>query len=276
MTGPNKVTVVIGTGGMGLSIARRYAADSHLLLADYSAEQLDRAVQKLQQEGHTAIAVQTDVSDRDSVRKLAQEAAALGPIKTIVHTAGLSPIQAPPERIYQVDLLGTAHVIDAFLPVAIKGTSMVVIASMAGHALPVDLSPEVEKHLATASAEMLLAHPALTTSGDPQLVRAQAYGVSKRGNIVRVQASAAAWGAKGARINSVSPGVIATPMVQQEMDGQSADDIRAIIAKSPAARIGEVADVTNAVAFLTSDDSSFITGSDLLVDGGWIGSQKWK
>jgi NAD(P)-dependent dehydrogenase (short-subunit alcohol dehydrogenase family) len=176
---------------------------------------------------------------------------------------------ATARQIYQVDLLGTAHVIDAFLPVASPGTSLVCVASMAGHfaSLPEDL----ERHLATAPAGQLLQHEGIDLDADPST----AYLVAKRGNQLRVQAAAHAWGAKGARLNTISPGVISTPMGQAELQGPVGQYIQAMIDLSGAGRVGTPDDIAAAAAFLVGPESSFITGSDIQVDGGVVAAQRW-
>ncbi|KAJ0416744.1 hypothetical protein BJY00DRAFT_221042 [Aspergillus carlsbadensis] len=274
---PKNIVVIIGTGGMGLAIARRLGSGAHLVLADFSKAQLDHAAETLRGEGHAVHAIQTDVSSLDSVENLAKQVSQLGTIRAIAHTAGLSPVQAPPDKIYQVDLLGTVHVIDAFLTVALADTSLVVIASLAGHQAQGTLSIEFEKHLATAPANTVLIHPELNPPSDLQenAPGLRAYGISKRANIIRVQASAAAWGKKGARINSVSPGIISTTMGHQEFNGPLKEQLRDLVENSPAARVGTPSDVANVVAFLCSPEASFITGEDVLLDGGWASSRKW-
>ncbi|KAJ5363420.1 uncharacterized protein N7496_009133 [Penicillium cataractarum] len=271
------VVVIIGTGGMGLAIARRLGSGSHLVLADFSQGQLDSATETLRREGHSVHAIQTDVGRFDSVQNLAQQASHLGNIHAIAHTAGLSPAQASTDRIYQVDLLGTAHVIDAFLSVVSADTALVVIASLAGHQTKGTLSEDLEKHLATAPADKLLGHPELAPPSDLQenAPGLRAYGISKRANIVRVQASAAAWGKKGARINSVSPGLISTAMGHQEMQGPLKAQLKDLIDNSAVTRVGTPGDIANVVAFLCSSEASFITGEDILMDGGWASSKRW-
>ena len=277
------VTVITGTGGIGLAIARSLALNTHLVLADYSPTQLDAAAQVLRDEGHTVTTHATDVADWTSVQSLAETAVQVdGPIATIVHTAGVSPVQAPPARIYEVDLLGTAHVIDAFLPVVGAGATLTVIASMVGHYVVGKLSPEFETHLATAPVSSLLSHPQLDSSGfdrsDPakaQAMTAGAYSVSKRGNILRVQAAARAWGLKGARINSVSPGVINTPMSRMEAERGAGAHIQKLVDESPMRRKGTASDIAAMVAFLASPAASFLTGSDYLVDGGSVAVHRW-
>jgi NAD(P)-dependent dehydrogenase (short-subunit alcohol dehydrogenase family) len=262
--------VVIGTGGMGLAVARRLASGRRLLLADYSEASLDAATAALRAEGHTAEAHAVDVADRASVEKLAAAAGEAGRIDAVIHTAGVSPVMATARQIYQVDLLGTAHVINAFLPVASPGTSLVCVASMAGHFA--SLPPDLERYLATAPADQLLAHELIDLDSPDA---ASAYLLAKRGNQLRVQGAARSWGAKGARLNTISPGVISTPMGRAELQGPTGEFIQAMIDTSGAGRAGTPDDIAAAVAFLVGPESSFITGNDILVDGGVISTQRW-
>ncbi|WP_371551866.1 SDR family oxidoreductase [Streptomyces sp. NBC_00554] len=263
------VLVVIGTGGMGLAVARRLAAGRRVLLADWSAPGLEATVGTLRGEGHEVEGHTVDVTQRDSVESLAVAAGAAGRVDAVVHTAGVSPVMATARQIYEVDLLGTAHVIDAFLPVASAGTSLVCVASMAGHFA--SLSADLERHLATAPTDELLEHKEFDLESEPAL----AYVVAKRANQLRVQASAHAWGAKGARLNTISPGVISTPMGAQELQGPAGVHIQAMLDLSGARRAGTPDDIASAAAFLTGPDSAFITGNDLLVDGGTVSAQRW-
>ncbi|BAE55147.1 unnamed protein product [Aspergillus oryzae] len=276
------VVVVTGCGGMGIAIARRVGSGSLIILADYSQTMLERAVHALREEGHSVEGVQTDVADISAVKKLALHAAGLGSIRVVVHTAGVAMNQAPPSRIYHVNLLGTANLIEAFYPLATAGTSLVAISSAAGHRIQGSLSPGFERHLATAPLQTLLQHPdfpagafdSVAESTD-QRSRTSAYAVSKRANILRVQASAPLWASKGARINSVSPGVVLSNMMKEELQGPAASMLRESIDRTPAGRMGTTADIANAVAFLCSSDAVFVTGSDLLVDGGLTGLNLW-
>ncbi|MGW3650471.1 SDR family oxidoreductase [Streptomyces sp. NPDC000878] len=263
------VLVVVGTGGMGLAVARRLAAGRRILLADWSAPGLEATVGTLRGEGHEVEGHTVDVSQRDSVEKLAEAAGAAGRVDAVVHTAGVSPAMATARQIFEVDLLGTAHVIDAFLPVASAGTSLVCVASMAGHFA--SLSADLERHLATAATDELLGHKEIDLDADPGL----AYVVAKRANQLRVQAAAHAWGARGARLNTISPGVISTPMGAQELQGPAGVHIQAMLDLSGARRAGTPDDIAGAAAFLTGPDSAFITGNDLLVDGGTVSAQRW-
>jgi NAD(P)-dependent dehydrogenase (short-subunit alcohol dehydrogenase family) len=185
-----------------------------------------------------------------------------------VHTAGLSPVQASIEAILRVDLLGVAHTLEEFAPLMAPGGAGVVISSMAGTMFQGHLGAEVERALATAPTGELLGLPALQPEaiGDP----GTAYGVAKRANQLRVQGASRAWGERGARINSISPGIISTSMGQQELAGPSGDFMRLMVERSATQRLGNAADIANVTAFLLGSESSFVTGTDLLVDGGVV------
>jgi NAD(P)-dependent dehydrogenase (short-subunit alcohol dehydrogenase family) len=208
-----------------------------------------------------------DVGSRESVEALAARAAELGDVRTVVHTAGVSPVQAPPEAIMRVDLLGTALVLEAFGAVVGEGGAGLVIASMAGH-MGVQLTADQEGLLGAVPADQLLDLPFVR---DAAAASATAYGFAKRANILRVRAAALAWGDRGARLNSISPGIVETPMGRQELAGPSGDTIRAMIGASPTRRAGTSAgDIAAAAAFLLGDGAAWITGADLLVDGGVV------
>lgn len=256
---------------MGLAIARRLGSGKHLLLADFSEAVITTARNTLENEGYLFQTAVVDISDFDSVTKLAQTAKDIGSIETIVHTAGLAPSAGNALRVLQVDMLGTANVIDGFLPSVQSGTSLICISSMAGH-MASGLPQDLEQHLATAPRDQLLSHAALKFEESDSHGPGKAYALSKRGNLLRVQAAASAWGRAGARVNSVSPGVISTEAGREQMAGPAGK----FVAMSAAGRVGTPQDIVNAVAFLASPESSFITGNDILVDGGVVSTLRWQ
>lgn len=262
-----EVLVVIGVGGMGRAIARRQGPGKTVLLADFDENTLATAASALEGDGHKVTTRHVDVSARGSVSALARAAADLGAVTQVVHTAGLSPVQAPAAAILNVDLLGAALVLEEFGQVIAAGGAGVVISSMAAH-MGAPIEPAHEAALATTPADQLLELPFASpdTVADPGL----AYGLAKRANQIRVQAASLTWGERGARINSISPGVISTPMGQAELGSASGQIMRAMIGASATGRLGTPDDIAAAAAFLLGPDSSFITGTDLLVDGGVV------
>jgi NAD(P)-dependent dehydrogenase (short-subunit alcohol dehydrogenase family) len=266
-----EVLTVIGVGGMGHAIARRLGSGKTVLLADYNEKTLASVTESLSADGHHVENRSVDISSPESVRKLAEFAASLGAVTQVAHTAGLSPAQASAEAILAVDLLGTALVLEEFGEVIAPGGAGVVIASMAGHMFP-PLTAEQEQALAhTPSGELLgleFVSPQKIT--EPGI----AYGISKQANHIRVRAASAHWGRRGARINSISPGIISTPMSQQELASPVGAGMQAMIAASATGRLGTPEDIASATAFLLGPDASFVTGTDLLVDGGVIAAIK--
>ena len=258
---------MIGSGGMGQAIARRLGPGRAVLLADVSEETLQSVSELLARDGHQVTTHPVDVASRGSVAAVAEAARSLGEVAQVVHTAGLSPAQASAAAILAVDLLGVALVLDELGRVIAPGGAGVVIASMAGHLMP-PLGADQEWQLANGPADELLRLP----FASPEQVTdpGAAYALAKRANILRVQAASASWGERGARINSISPGVIATGMGHQELESEVGPVMRAMIAASATARLGTADDIAAAAAFLLGPASSFITGTDLLVDGGVV------
>jgi NAD(P)-dependent dehydrogenase (short-subunit alcohol dehydrogenase family) len=250
---------------MGTAIAHRLGSGRAIVLSDVGAESLDAAAHALAANGHEVHATTVDVTSPRSVTDLAAYATARGPVTGVVHTAGVSPEQADIDTILQVDLVGVALVLEQFGEVIQAGGAGVVIASMAGHFHPA-MDPGVEHVLASAPTAELLATPACAPAlfHNPQ----EAYAFAKRANHLRVAAAASSWAKRGARINSISPGIISTAMGRQELNGDSGKVMKAMIDMSAAGRIGTPDDIAAAVDFLLSPAASFITGADLVVDGG--------
>jgi NAD(P)-dependent dehydrogenase (short-subunit alcohol dehydrogenase family) len=261
------VVVVIGPGQIGQAIARRVGVGKHLLLADRRADNAQAAAEVLGNAGYELSVATADVSSREAVRALLETASALGEITGLIHAAGVSPSQASPSTILEVDLYGTALVLEEFGSVVAPGGSGVVIASQSGHRLP-SLTIEQNRALATTPPEELLGLPFL----QPGEVRdsLHAYQLAKRGNSLRVMAEAVHWGRRGARVNTISPGIIITPLAKEELSGPRGDGYRRMIEASPVGRAGTPDEVAAVGALLMGPDGGFITGSDILMDGGVI------
>lgn len=259
------VNVVIGAGSIGQAIARRVSAGKQVLLADLRQDNADAAAAVLRDAGFVVETTVVDVAQRESVKALVEKACSMGQVSGVIHSAGLSPSQATAEMILHVDLYGTALVLETFGEVIAAGGSAIVIASQSGHRLG-PLTIEQSHELATTPTEALLALPML----QPEAIRdtLHAYQISKRGNALRVMSEAVKWGKRGARVNSISPGIIFTPLANDELNGPRGAGYRAMLAKSPAGRGGTPDEVAAVAALLMGPEGTFITGSDFLMDGG--------
>ena len=267
------VIVVIGPGLIGQAIARRVGVGKHVLLADVRQANADAAAEVLGNAGYEVSAATVDASSREDVHALVEQAAGLGQVMGLIHAAGVSPSQASPSTILAVDLYGTALVLEEFGDVIAAGGSGVVIASQSGHRLP-PLTAEQNQALATTPVDELLALPFLQP--DQVTDPLHAYQVAKRGNALRVMAEAVRWGRRGARVNTISPGIVITPLAKDELTGPRGEGYRRMIGSSPVGRAGIPDEVGSVGALLMGPDGGFITGSDILMDGGvtasyWFG-----
>lgn len=259
------VVVVIGAGQIGQAIARRVGFGKHVLLADMRQDNANAAAEVLANAGYEVSVATVDASSRDAVHALVETATGLGDVTGLIHAAGVSPTQASPATILKVDLYGTALVLEEFGNIIARGGAGVVIASQSGHRLP-PLTVQQNKALATTPVEELLNLPFLQP--DQVTDSLHAYQISKRGNSLRVMAEAVRWGRRGARINTISPGIIMTPLAKDELTGPRGEGYRRMIELSAAGRAGTPDEVATVGALLMGPDGGFITGSDFLMDGG--------
>jgi NAD(P)-dependent dehydrogenase (short-subunit alcohol dehydrogenase family) len=255
--------VIVGAGGLSMAIARRLGNVHRLLICDLDSALLERSVSALRTEGHDVCGQVCDVTDEASVRALAGAAAEFGQVKTLVHVVGLSPSMADAATILAVNLFGAALVADAFFDLAFPGSVAVFIASLAGHTMA-DVSPQVIADLDDPLAPDLLGRIERASEGG--LTAGLAYSLSKLGVIRMCRRHALPWGRHGARILSVSPGLINSP---QGASGYAVHPEKVqLVEMTPLAREGTMIEVADAIEFLVSDRASFISGIDLLVDGG--------
>jgi NAD(P)-dependent dehydrogenase (short-subunit alcohol dehydrogenase family) len=259
------VIVVIGAGLIGQAIARRVGVGKRVLLSDVRPENARGAADVLGNAGYEVSVATVDVSSRDAVHTLVEAATKLGDVTGLIHAAGVSPTQASPATIFKVDLYGTALALEEFGNVITRGGAGVVISSQSGHRLP-PLTVEQNKALATTPVEELLALPFLQP--DQFKDSLHAYQLSERGNSLRVMAEAVRWGKRGARVNTISPGIVMTPLAKDELGGPRGAGYRRMIEGSVAGRAGTPDEVGTVGALLMGPDGGFITGSDFLMDGG--------
>ncbi len=261
----NDVIVVIGAGSIGQAIARRVSAGRHVVLADVRIENAEAAAEIFRDAGFEASTATVDISSRASVEALVATATAIGEVTGLIHAAGVSPSQASPATILRVDLYGTAVVLEEFGNVIAAGGSGIVIASQSGHRLGA-LTAEEDTALATTPAEELLTLPMLQP--DQVTDSLHAYQLAKRGNTLRVKSEAVRWGRRSARVNTISPGIVMTPLARDELTGPRAEGYLRMIERCPAGRAGTPDEIGTLGAYLMSRDGAFITGSDFLIDGG--------
>ena len=260
-----EVMILTGAGQIGMAIARRMGYGKKIVIGDKKPENAQAIAKIMSDAGFDTEAVEMDLSSRESIQNLIAKSREYGDITMLVNTAGVSPSQAPIEAILKVDLYGTAVLLEEVGKVIKEGGVGVTISSQSGHRMPA-LTPEEDEQLACTPTEELLKLDIL----QPEHIRdtLHAYQMAKRCNEKRVMAESVKWGEKGARINSISPGIIVTPLAMDEFNGPRGDFYKNMFAKCPAGRPGTADEVANVAELLMSDKGAFITGADFLIDGG--------
>ena len=259
------VMILTGAGQIGMSIARRMGYGKKIVIGDKKPENAQAIAKIMNDAGFDVEAMEMDLSSRESIKNLITKAQEYGEIAMLVNAAGVSPSQAPIEAILKVDLYGTAVLLEEVGKVIKEGGVGVTISSQSGHRMPA-LTPEEDEQLACTPTEELLSLDILQPENIKDTLHA--YQMAKRCNEKRVMAESVKWGEKGARINSISPGIIVTPLAIDEFNGPRGDFYKNMFAKCPAGRPGTADEVANVAELLMSDKGAFITGSDFLIDGG--------
>ena len=259
------VMILVGAGQIGMAIARRMGYDKKIVIGDKNIGNAENITKIMIDAGFDAVSVETDLSSRTSILQLINTAGKYGEIVMLINAAGVSPSQASIETILKVDLYGTAVLLEEVGKVIKRGGTGVTISSQSGHRLPA-LGAEIDEQLAITPTDKLLQLEVL----QPQNIKntLHAYQLAKRCNVKRVMAEAVKWGERGARINSVSPGIIVTPLAIDEFNGPRGDFYKNMFAKCPAGRPGTADEVANVAELLMNPKGAFITGADFLIDGG--------
>jgi len=262
------VIALLGAGSMGTAIVRRIAAGKKILLGDISEKNLEKVSHDLQYSGYDVETMIVNALEKDSIEAFAQKAASLGEVKYFIDTAGASPNQAKPEHILALDMIGTGYAVDAFGKVMAKGGAGLLISSQTGYMYPIP--NETEREILATPTEKLMDLPiiketAMQNSG-------LAYMIAKRVNHLQAQkAAATSWKMRRARINTISPGIIVTPLAYDEF-AAAGEGYQKMVDASAAERCGTSDEIAEAAAFLLGEHAGFITGTDLLIDGGVIAS----
>ncbi|MEO6718633.1 MAG: SDR family oxidoreductase [Novosphingobium sp.] len=270
-----KVLITGAAGGMGRACARLMGAQDDLVLTDVIAASLDKFADELRTDGYNVAAEAGDMSDDALIAALVNEVSSSGAPFAVIHTAGLSPSLADWQAIMQVNLVATEKLLRALEPALVPGTALVLIASSAGHMFPP--VPEAEAVLAEPLAPDFMATiegiiRSMGGANSPGGMGGIAYSLSKKAVHNICTSRGVAWGPKGVRITSISPGMIATPMGKSEIANTTG--AQALLDVTPVGRVGTAMDIALAAQFLCSDAASFISGTDLLVDGGGTAGMK--
>lgn len=262
-----QVAVLLGAGSIGQAIIRRVGAGKHVVLADYNVQNTLAAAKTLEDAGFECSKIQTDLGSKESILELVKFAQSQGEVMNVVNAAGVSPSQASVEHILRVDLYGTSVLLEEFGKIIGEGGSGIIISSQSGHRLG-NLPQEQNDQLATTPVDELMQLPFLQEITDTL----KAYQYSKRCNVLRVMYEATRWGKRGATINSISPGIIITPLANDELRGPRGEGYRKMLQASPAGRAGTPDEVGDLAEFLMSSRGRFISGADFLIDGGTTAS----
>lgn len=265
MMNRKEVVILTGAGQIGMAIARRVSYGKKLIIGDKNFDNATTIAKIMTEAGFDAEAVEMDLSSRESIKHLIAKSKEFGDITMLINSAGVSPSQAPADIVLKVDLYGTAVLLEEVGKEISPGGVGVTISSQSGHRMPA-LSPEIDEQLALTPTEELLNLEVL----QPQNIKdsLHAYQMAKRCNVKRVMAEAVKWGERGARINSISPGIVVTPLAIDEFNGPRGDFYKNMFAKCPAGRPGTADEIANVAELLMSPQGSFITGADFLIDGG--------
>lgn len=259
------VMILTGAGQIGMAIARRMGYGKKIIIGDKNFQNAKNIATIMNNAGFDVEVMEMDISSRESILNLIAVAKKYGDITMLVNAAGVSPSQASIETILKVDLYGTAVLLEEVGKVIKEGGVGVTISSQSGHRMSA-LSAEVDEQLAITPTEELLKLEVLKIDNIKDTLHA--YQMAKRCNVKRVMAEAVSWGKRGARINSISPGIIVTPLAIDEFNGVRGDFYKNMFAKCPAGRPGTADEVANVAELLMSPQGAFITGSDFLIDGG--------
>ena len=254
-----------GAGQIGMAIARRIGYGKKIVVGDKNIENAKTISKIMNEAGFDVEWVECDISSRESILNLIKKGQEYGEISNLINSAGVSPSQAPIETILKVDLYGTAVLLEEVGKVIKKGGTGITISSQSGKRMP-QLTAKEDELLATTETEELLKLDILQPENIKDTLHA--YQMAKRCNEKRVMYESVKWGERGARINSISPGIIVTPLAIDEFNGPRGDFYKNMFAKCPAGRPGTADEVANVAEIVMSEKGAFITGSDFLIDGG--------
>ena len=259
------VVLLTGAGQIGMAIARRIGHGKKIIIGDKNMDNAKTITKIMAEAGFDCEAFECDISSRDSIKSIIEKAQEYGEITYFINAAGVSPSQAPIEAILKVDLYGTAVLLEEVGKVIKEGGSGITISSQSGYRME-QLGAKIDEQLAMTPTEELLDLEVLQPENIKDTLHA--YQLAKRCNVKRVMYEACKWAERGARLNSISPGIIVTPLALDEFNGPRGDFYKNMFAKCPSGRPGTADEVASVARLLMSDEGAFFSGSDILVDGG--------
>lgn len=266
-----------GSSGIGLETAKVLGENSKVVISGRNLQRLKRAVSKLNECNVAADFFVCDISDAASVRELVDFSNSLGGVKTVVHAAGVSPHMAEPQGIFAINAGGTVNLGESFTPVMADDGVMISVASMGAYALPSEQTKDLESlyELALKDKDAFIEALFSTVKGVPnEIAPSVAYTITKNFIIWYSKQMAMELGKRGVRSLSVSPGLVLTQM--GELEGEEGMNVARAGALG---RAGSPEEIASVIAFLASHEASYITGTDILVDGGSLlamkGVQQW-
>lgn len=265
------VCVVTGGGsGMGLETAKIVGKEQKIILVGRTVSKLESALDELKALGIEAEAYPGDASDRESVKKLAAYAASQGPVKTVIHAAGVSPHMADGEKIFAINAVGTINIDEEFAEVMGEGSCILNVSSMSAYMLPPDKLPrQIYKLALTDVAAFQSAANQMIASVPEEQRTGMAYTISKNFVVWYTSRAAVKYGKKGIRIVSIAPGTFSTPMGDIEGEEAAGFAIRGAMG-----RVGRPEEIAKMMAFMVSDECSYLCGVDILYDGGSIAAMQ--
>lgn len=259
------VMIVTGAGQISMAIARRMGYGKKIIMGDKKIKNAKSIAKIMNDAGYDVEPIEMDLSSRESILNMIQIAKSYGDISMLINGAGVSPSQAPIEMILKVDLYGTAVLLEEVGKVIKEGGVGVTISSQSGHRMK-QLTALEDEQLAITPTEELLSLDLLQVDNIQDTLHA--YQLAKRCNEKRVMSEAVKWGQRGARVNSISPGIVVTPLAIDEFNGPRGDFYKNMFEKCPAGRPATADEVANVAELLMSEKGAFITGTDILIDGG--------
>ncbi len=256
------IVITGGAGGIGTACVKAFK-DKHLVVTDYSEEMVAEVVEKLQDQGYKVSGIACDITNQDDIAKLIDFVNKSGSFKALIHTAGVSGSAQDLKKIFTIDLIATEYLVDAFYEIAQEGSVAVLLSSMMAHSVPAN--PEYDDALRNPQKDDSFDIVSKFTDGNSNLM----YDFAKRGVQLLSVKNVGKWGQKKARIVTVSPGVIETEMALKAAE-EHPERMEMIKNATPLQRNGKPEDVVGIIKFLASNQAGFITGTDVLVDGGVI------